>query len=59
MSNANRFMHENKIVKKDCGRTRAGGGQRIVGGTEVEHHSLPHMALLQVKQHEYLVSICK
>jgi len=33
----------------DCGRTRAGGGQRIVGGTEVEHHSLPHMALLQVK----------
>jgi len=33
----------------DCGRTRVGGGQRIVGGTEVDHHSLPHMALLKIK----------
>jgi secreted trypsin-like serine protease len=32
----------------DCGRPRRGGGQRIVGGREVDQHSLPHMAFITI-----------
>jgi len=43
------YQDDDDVVEDcDCGRPRRAGGQRIVGGREVERQSLPHMALITI-----------